>query len=497
MAATETKAMESDRPVDISTDVFKYFCRSNYINRSILSQEKILKKHLEEQWENIPPERRDALLDLLFVDEEVRKKYTDDNGSDDQSTTYGSSLVRNRDPGFKTVEESFPRLRINSGQKINVDFENELWTWRDEHSGPFSWMSRSQQDLTLEDLEPETILKPQPKQLRVDLDDENSVKRAGAQFTHPCNSWCTDTIEDFKNRQGEIALTPSPSLEFYGNVRTTASIEEVNHAFEGSVDDLSARSSPVKEASRESSPEKGISESSTKKSKKMDQGRKSPSPKKAVRSGSFKKSPVKKSERGKEEKLIVKGEESFVAEAYCNPVMESEWSNFVGDQTNAPITDAPGAQIMDRGGETSAELSAASPYRGDQVQLIRDEKESPPDSRPTLALNAAMTPDYSDWSAESTPDHKTHLLKGLQSPIHQFHKTNVAGSKSDFNQPSVLSVGETGYKAHENDTVASLGQSEELLTVVMEGSDIHVTSEEVEKRDSKIPSTGFDFLDNW
>ena len=207
-------------------------------------------------------------------------------------------------------------------------------------------------------------------------------------------------------------MTPSPSLDFHENIRASSSIEEVNPAFVGSVDDLSAQSSPEKE----NSPEKGGKrESSNKKSKKMDHGRKSPSPKKAIiRSGSFKKSPAKKSDRGKDEKLIMKGEESFVAEAYCNPVMESEWSNFVGDQCNIPITDAPEVQIIDRGGETSADISAASPYRGDQVQLIQDDEESPAQPRIVLPSNSAMTPDYSDWSAESTPDHKTHLLKGLQ-----------------------------------------------------------------------------------
>ncbi|KAJ8308609.1 hypothetical protein KUTeg_013483 [Tegillarca granosa] len=35
-----------------------------------------------------------------------------------------------------------------------------FWTWQDEHSAPFSWKSKSQQDLTLLDLEPEQMAKP-------------------------------------------------------------------------------------------------------------------------------------------------------------------------------------------------------------------------------------------------------------------------------------------------------------------------------------------------
>ena len=256
-------------------------------------------------------------------------------------------------------------------------------------------------------------MKPQPKQLRVDLEDESSVKKAEDQFTYPCNSWCHDILEDFKKHQAEVNLTPSPSLDL-NIMKVSSSMEEVNPAFEGSVDDLSPRPSPEREDRKESSSEKEENPDNIK-SKKKEQGRKSPSPKKIIiRSGSFKKSPVKKSERGKEEKLIMKGEESFVAEAYCNPVMESEWSNFVGEQHTVPITDAPGVQVIDRGVERPEDTSAASPYRGDQVQLIQDPEESPAQPRSALPSNLAMTPDYSDWSAESTPDHKTHLLKGLQ-----------------------------------------------------------------------------------
>ncbi|GFS03254.1 chromosome 1 open reading frame 198 [Elysia marginata] len=476
--------LDLNQPTNLTANVVKYFNRTNFTNKCILSEERVFKKHLEGQWDSLPQERRDALLDLLFVNEEVRKSYTVD--SDVHSATYSPSHEKPT-KNDASIEESFPRLLINSGQKINVDFDNELWTWRDEHSGPFSWMSRSQQDLTLDDLEPENISKPQPKQLRVDLEDESSMKKAEVQFTHPCNSWCHDIIEDFKKHQKEIMLTPSPSLDFHGNVKTSASTEEVNPAFEGSADELSDRSSPAKEESRDNSPEKeGKAKSSNKKSKKKDQGRKSPSPKKVImRSGSFNKSPVKKSERGKDEKLIIKGEESFVAEAYCNPVMESEWSNFVGDEYNhVPITDAPEVQIMDRGAERSDVVSVGSLYKGDQVQLIQNFEESPAQSRSSVPF--AMTPDYSDWSAESTPDHKTHLLKGLKSPVHGSHiMTKASGPVIDHSETRVYP---TGQKGQDFDTATTAhGQTDEMLTVFMEGNDIVVTSEEVERKvDSRL-----------
>ncbi|GFN97150.1 chromosome 1 open reading frame 198 [Plakobranchus ocellatus] len=478
MAACEQENPAHDK---INDHIYKYFYRTNHINKTILLQEKIFKKHLDNQWENIPPERKDALLDLLFVDEEVREKYS--RYKDDICTTEG-------------CEESFPRLLINSGQKINVDFENELWTWRDEHSGPFSWMSRSQQDLTLDDLEPDNILKPQPKQVRIDLEDENSVKKAKSEFTHPCNSWCHEVVDDFKKHQSKIIVSPSPSMEFYANAKAGCSVEEVNPAFEGSVDDLSACSSPEKKGSRESSLEKEVDLEPINKSK--NHGRKSPSPKKSIiRSNSFKKSPVKKSDRGKEEKLIMKGEESCVTEAYCNPVMESEWSNFVGDQFRTPITDAPEVQIIDRGERSLANISThSSPYSGDQIKLIPGEDDSPEQPRTTAPSSLAMSPDYSDLSAESTPDHKTHLLKGLQSPVHLSYKTSALSTQTQSESPD-NTTSFKGIQKEDTATAPSLGQTEELLTVVMDGGDIHVTSEEVKQRDSKIPSTGFDFLDNW
>ena len=130
MAATTMVDFDADSPVDLTNNVFKYFYSNNYINRSILSHERVFKKHLNEQWENMPPERRDALLDLLFVDEEVRKNYADVSDNDNHSAIYGShrqsKQSKNSDTDAKTTDESFPRLLINSGQKINVDFENEV-----------------------------------------------------------------------------------------------------------------------------------------------------------------------------------------------------------------------------------------------------------------------------------------------------------------------------------------------------------------------------------
>ncbi len=44
----------------------------------------------------------------------------------------------------------FPKYMVNCGEKNVIDFEHEGgWTWRDEHSGPFSWMTRSQQELNI------------------------------------------------------------------------------------------------------------------------------------------------------------------------------------------------------------------------------------------------------------------------------------------------------------------------------------------------------------
>lgn len=70
---------------------------------------------------------------------------------------------------------SFPRHIVHCGEKIVVDYDNDCQTWPDEHSGPFSWKTKSQQDLTLLDLEADQLTK-KPEKARKPASVQNSSK---------------------------------------------------------------------------------------------------------------------------------------------------------------------------------------------------------------------------------------------------------------------------------------------------------------------------------
>ncbi len=78
------------------------------------------------------------------------------NGYDGHSNTYTNPLLDISAEISPDDENAgpvvFPRYRVSCGEKIIIDFEHSGSTWRDEHSGPFSWMTRSQQDLTLAEI---------------------------------------------------------------------------------------------------------------------------------------------------------------------------------------------------------------------------------------------------------------------------------------------------------------------------------------------------------
>ena len=87
-----------------------YFSKINKINEDILIEERTLAKHLGTRWEDMPEDRKDLVLDFLFVNDDIRQQY--------ENVGVGEKML--------DVKESFPRRNLNSGQKINVDFESDV-----------------------------------------------------------------------------------------------------------------------------------------------------------------------------------------------------------------------------------------------------------------------------------------------------------------------------------------------------------------------------------
>ena len=88
-----------------------YFARNSRLNGSILTKENTLSKYFGNNWNDLPQDRKELLLDFLLVDDKIRNVF------DEVSSTHAHE---------NKVLESFPRLYLNSGQKINVDFESDV-----------------------------------------------------------------------------------------------------------------------------------------------------------------------------------------------------------------------------------------------------------------------------------------------------------------------------------------------------------------------------------
>ncbi|XP_046571210.1 uncharacterized protein LOC124279426 [Haliotis rubra] len=332
---------------------------------------------------------------------------------------------------------------IPNGEKIMVD-ENDLRTWRDAHSGPFSWKSKSQQDLTLSDFEPENLYKPPTKGKKTksgstETEAEETVPEnlAPAQFVYSEERWTSELLSEYQTHLDTRTSKP-PS-------RASSPLEEDNPAFEGSVQDIrgtprhgmsECSGSIISDQSRSERSGSVISESvahseTSEKAKKT----KSPIPKKVT----FSKSEI---DIETTEKLIIKETADETNNAFSNPVMANEWSTFVGqesqDMQEESIEEEPATDLIN------------DSHQEPVADIIEATHQEPVTEEP-LAMTMDRGMESSDHSVESTPDHTAKLLP---------------------NQPDL-----------------SEAEQEEVLFVAVETSD--------EMNASDLRKSGFDFLDNW
>lgn len=73
----------------------------------ILQDELSLKKAVKDQWDDLTLKEQEELIDDYLVDQFVREKYC----QIEKPYTY---------------QKSFPKLKVETGEKIVVDFENDV-----------------------------------------------------------------------------------------------------------------------------------------------------------------------------------------------------------------------------------------------------------------------------------------------------------------------------------------------------------------------------------
>ncbi|KAK7479465.1 hypothetical protein BaRGS_00029281 [Batillaria attramentaria] len=426
-----------------------YFSSLSHISRQIAAQEKSLIKYLGNKWDEYTPEQQEELLDDLCVPDYIRE--VQPPCADDESDG---------------VPPCWPTLKLPSGEKIIVD-ENDIWTWRDEHSGPFSWKSKSQQDLTLLDFEPENLAKPLTKGRKSESEEHEQppVNPCQRPFLSSANTWTQVVLTEYAERTTEPVTPVQTPTHAASPVESPC--EEVNPAFEGSCENLSPTASPSHtttpatdaEIQEEKSSAQGQGdielEADVHAPKgKSSKGRKSPSPKKILRSGSFKKEGKGKTSEDTGHQLLIAEVQEEGRNAFSNPALESEaeWSNFVGQTT----TDASVPSSRVATGHTRAPSS-------DSRSNKSAEDWQPPVSEPVAMVMDRGGGRGGNESVESTPDHMTQLLK-----------------------PS--------------EAVVKAMETEEVLYVVKDGAGISVSTDKAVTGSTSsldIPKTGFDFLDDW
>ncbi|XP_071080524.1 uncharacterized protein [Haliotis cracherodii] len=407
-----------------TTDVTAYFAWHKFPGNRTFRQSEDIKSYLGNRWNSLSVDEQEEIIDDYFVDTEIRRQYQDEASASD-------------------FPPSFPKLMIPNGEKIMVD-ENDLRTWRDAHSGPFSWKSKSQQDLTLSDFEPENLYKPptkgkKPKSGSTETETEEAVpeKLAPAQFVYSEDRWTCDLLSEYQTYLDTRTSKPTS--------RASSPLEEDNPAFEGSVQDVrgtprygtsECSGSIISDQCRSERSGSVISDSvanseTSEKAKKT----KSPIPKKVT----FSKSEI---DTETTEKLIIKETVDETNNAFCNPVMANEWSTFVGQESQDMQDDSsheePATDLIDTSHEDPATELMEAPHQ-----------EPVTEEPPAMTMDRGM--ESSDQSAESTPDHTARLLP---------------------NQPDL-----------------SVAEKEEVLFVAVETSD--------ERDAADLRKSGFDFLDNW
>ncbi|XP_033734583.1 uncharacterized protein C1orf198 homolog [Pecten maximus] len=320
-----------------------YFASINPLSKKIVHETQIAKNILNEEWNELEWKKQEEALDDFFVDRSVREKYV--SGAKDSH--YGIS---------------FPKLYIQSGEKIIVDMDSDIWSWQDVHSAPFSWRSKSQQDLNLLDLEPEKLSKPQPSKgaAKSKSGQENEERpTAPPEFVYNPNPsiWETDKYKNWKSDPNNFILpeTKESDHSSHGNVRNSC------------VSDVSQPSLTDNKPAGENEGETSQTAPQPSKRSPKKASTKSPVASRLKLSSSFSK------RRQEEEQELVTNEQTrkefpkahkdIESNVFDNPVMNIREQNLVDEETESissttsspsrkPLLREPRVQMMEREEQT-------------------------------------------------------------------------------------------------------------------------------------------------
>ncbi|PIK62318.1 hypothetical protein BSL78_00749 [Apostichopus japonicus] len=118
-----------------------YFSSVNSIARKFIIEKQEKKENLNTDWNNLNQNEKDKFINDWFIDEGIRLRY--------EIRMQGMRSA----PTTESVFETYPKLKVPCGAKTvqypESEQTNQIITWRDEFSAPFSWDTKCQQNLGL------------------------------------------------------------------------------------------------------------------------------------------------------------------------------------------------------------------------------------------------------------------------------------------------------------------------------------------------------------
>ncbi|XP_058947248.2 uncharacterized protein C1orf198 homolog [Pocillopora verrucosa] len=145
--------------------VLSYFESLNHMSRRIITEQREVMAEQGNKWDNLSPDEQDKLIDERMVSPKVKKHYyLDDSFSTRKPDWFPVLRLAHGISGSEEPGNFNPRDSITSVTEIHS---------KDQFSSPWSWETRSQQDLhLLEEGELEEQLK---RALEADLETLNTV----------------------------------------------------------------------------------------------------------------------------------------------------------------------------------------------------------------------------------------------------------------------------------------------------------------------------------
>lgn len=202
--------------------------------------------------------------------------------------------------------------------------------------------------------------------------------------------------------------------------------EEINPAYKDSCEDVSSSSSPKKLQSLTSplkSPNQDsvqIFETVIETQRPKSKEHKSPSPKKILQTSNSKKEIKSKSHDDTGHQKLISDAGKEKKNAFSNPALEDEWSNFVGEDTKAPNLKVDNmSSVIDT--QTSSASNIANPPVSTSKKPLPSVEDEPVD----MVIDRGSNSKNGNASVESTPDHTTQLLRPISAEVLEAEKEEV------------------------------------------------------------------------